>query len=342
MFAAGAHRLTIRNQSESPSASSTASSQEGPPPPPAKVVDDVGQGATTLQEYSTSTALVVANGPTGEGDGNKLLSSSGASGVFTAELCAYDPDGQAKAEELVERLKVKGLATLIRDRRHILRTYQKCFIASEFVVWLQAVGEARSDAEAVRIGQRLVDYDIIHHVWDEHQFKNEKLFFRFRADEKSKATGPSVAALKKACGVTKSGMVLKKGLLFWSPNYFMCKADEQMLYIFNTELDSSPREVLDLSNIQCSVKEIADCKAGFYCFQLLGLKHSFVCATEKSRDQEGWMQALSEAGASFQEEILRTTATSLFEFSAENIDGAMTPLRNYAGKVCLIVNVASK
>jgi len=96
------------------------------------------------------------------------------------EACAYDPDGQEKAAELIERLKERGLATLIKDRRYFLRVYDKCFVASDFVVWLQAIGEAKSDAEAMRIGQKLVDYDFIHHVCDEHQFKNEKLYFRFR------------------------------------------------------------------------------------------------------------------------------------------------------------------
>lgn len=271
-----------------------------------------------------------------------LGKTSSSNSLGLGEACAYDPDGQEKASQLIERLKERGLDTLIKDRRYYLRLYEKCFVASDFVVWLQAIGEAKSDAEAVRIGQRLLDYDFIHHVCDDHQFKNEKLFFRFRADETAKHQGPSVAALKLACGVTKSGYVLIKGLLLWKKRYMICKADEQKLYIFVSDLDSNPQEVLDLATVQCSVKETGECKPGFYCFQLFGPKINEIICVEKSRDQEGWMQAINDAGATFQEEASLSNANSLFEFTADDIDGNPVPMSRFAGKVCLVVNVASK
>eukprot|EP01102_Stenamoeba_stenopodia_P018601 TRINITY_DN684_c0_g1_i1.p1 TRINITY_DN684_c0_g1~~TRINITY_DN684_c0_g1_i1.p1 ORF type:complete len:275 (+),score=49.28 TRINITY_DN684_c0_g1_i1:197-1021(+) len=267
--------------------------------------------------------------------------TSGSNLSLVGEACAYDPEGQEKAAQLIERLKERGLSTLIKDRRYYFRVYEKCFIASDFVVWLQAVGEAKSDAEAVRIGQRLLDYDFIHHVTDDHQFKNDKLYFRFRADEVS-SQGPSVASLKLACGVTKSGYVLVKGLLFWKKRYMICKADEQKLYVFITDLDSAPQEVLDLATLQCTVKETGECKPGYYCYQLLGPKVNYLVCVEKSRDQEGWMQAINDAGARFQEEASLSNANSLFEFTADDIDGNPVPMSRYAGKVCLVVNVASK
>ncbi|MCG8366531.1 MAG: hypothetical protein MJA27_24755 [Pseudanabaenales cyanobacterium] len=42
--------------------------------------------------------------------------------------------------------------------------------------------------EALRIGQLLVECGIIHHVTDEHSFKDEYLFYRFYEDEASMAT----------------------------------------------------------------------------------------------------------------------------------------------------------
>jgi len=65
--------------------------------------------------------------------------------------------------------------------------------------------------------------------------------------------------------------------------------------------DSAPQDILDLATIQCSVKETGECKPGFYCFQLLGPKINHIICVEKSRDQEGWMQAINDAGAQFQE-----------------------------------------
>ncbi|NES80056.1 MAG: mechanosensitive ion channel [Moorea sp. SIO2B7] len=70
----------------------------------------------------------------------------------------------------------------IKDRRYRLNTYPDCFIGSEAVDWLvQKHNCMRS--EAVKLGQRLVDRGIIHHVTDEHPFEDDYLFYRFYADE---------------------------------------------------------------------------------------------------------------------------------------------------------------
>jgi len=268
-----------------------------------------------------------------------MADSTGA--LSSEEECAYDPHGAEQCQELLNRLYTRGLNSLIKDRRKFLWSNKKCFVASEFVLWLQAIGEARSDAEAVRIGQRFLEYDLIHHISDDHPFKNEKLYFRFRTDEDNVEKGPSVASVKLACGVTKSGVVFVKRFLFWSPRYMVCKADEEKLFVYNSDLDSYPREIIDLSKMICNVKESTACKEGFYCFQLEGARN-FTMAVEKSKDQEGWMQALTNAGAKFQEENMGTTAKSIWEFTANDLDGNPVPLSNYQGKVCLIVNVASK
>ena len=55
-------------------------------------------------------------------------------------------------------------------------------LASELVDWFIASGEAEDRAQAVLLGQLLVDTDYIHHVVDEHNFEDAYLFFRFRQD----------------------------------------------------------------------------------------------------------------------------------------------------------------
>jgi potassium-dependent mechanosensitive channel len=70
----------------------------------------------------------------------------------------------------------------IKDRRHLINIYPKCFVGSEAVGWLMAHQRTTRDG-AIRIGQLLVDRRIIHHVLDEHSFEDKALFYRFYADE---------------------------------------------------------------------------------------------------------------------------------------------------------------
>jgi pyruvate/2-oxoglutarate dehydrogenase complex dihydrolipoamide dehydrogenase (E3) component len=85
-------------------------------------------------------------------------------------------------EELSVRLKQ---IFDIRDRKYGLpsKTYPKCFIGSEAVVQLIKEGIAIDEEDAVRIGNMMLNAGVFHHVVDAHEFKNEKLFYRFISDE---------------------------------------------------------------------------------------------------------------------------------------------------------------
>eukprot|EP00064_Thunnus_orientalis_P011079 superscaffoldBa00001565_g11109 len=73
---------------------------------------------------------------------------------------------------------------VIKDRRHHLRTYPNCFVAKELIDWLIEHKEASERETAIKIMQKLLDQSIIHHVCDEHrEFKDMKLFYRFRKDD---------------------------------------------------------------------------------------------------------------------------------------------------------------
>ncbi|XP_032373303.1 DEP domain-containing mTOR-interacting protein isoform X3 [Etheostoma spectabile] len=75
-------------------------------------------------------------------------------------------------------------AKVIKDRRHHLRTYPNCFVAKELIDWLIEHKEASDRDTAIKIMQKLLDQSIIHHVCDEHrEFKDLKLFYRFRKDD---------------------------------------------------------------------------------------------------------------------------------------------------------------
>jgi hypothetical protein len=84
-------------------------------------------------------------------------------------------------EQLVAKMRnVGGLK--IQDRRYLLTNYRLCFVGSEAVQWMIETLQI-SEAEALRLGQRLIDEKWFHHVVDEHSFKNENLFYRFYWDE---------------------------------------------------------------------------------------------------------------------------------------------------------------
>jgi hypothetical protein len=85
-------------------------------------------------------------------------------------------------DALAEAMRQESEGVEIKDRRYYLNTYAKCFVGSEAVDWIMQ-NQQCSRAEAVELGQVLVDRKIIHHVTDEHGFEDNYFFYRFYADE---------------------------------------------------------------------------------------------------------------------------------------------------------------
>jgi hypothetical protein len=83
------------------------------------------------------------------------------------------------------------------------------------------------------------------------------------------------------------------------------------------------------------------CRDSSYCFVIEGCGDKLLLASEKSADQEEWLDLLTNAGAKYEDTPLETKAKSIFEFEPLDIDKKKHPLARYAGKVCLVVNVAS-
>jgi len=66
----------------------------------------------------------------------------------------------------------------ICDRRHLLTVFAGCFVGREAVDWL-VEREHLSRAEGTALGQRLLEQGAIHHVLDEHDFRDGHFFYRF-------------------------------------------------------------------------------------------------------------------------------------------------------------------
>lgn len=99
------------------------------------------------------------------------------SGLLQAQSRISEDDVAA----LVEQMRgVDGLS--ISERRFRLAVYPNSFVGSEAVEWIMKTQKATREA-AIKLGQRLVELGIFHHVSDEHPFKDEYLFYRFYEDE---------------------------------------------------------------------------------------------------------------------------------------------------------------
>jgi len=241
--------------------------------------------------------------------------------------------------ELKELSDQMRSSKLVKDRSHILKKHPKCFIGSEAVTFFLTTPHCKTITEAEALGQQMMDADMIHHVFDEHPFKNESWFYRFRNDEEVKSL--SVAKVTKDGPVAAQGDLIIKGTLFWNKRYFVLRSDEKKLYYFETSLSSFPSKVIDLANIMLEVAE-CPCKTGSYCFTITDGKNSYVLCAEASKVQLAWLQTLTDMGVKFREdETIKTSGNSIYDFSANDIDGNLVSLDRYKGSVCLVVNVAS-
>jgi len=112
-----------------------------------------------------------------------------ASAEIEATIGPRDWSGE-QLDALIARMRGSdGVA--IHDRRHLLRWYPRCFVGSQAVDWL-VHNEGLTRDEASHVGKLLFDRGDVHHVLDEHVFRDDHLFYRFRADDADgTATSPA-------------------------------------------------------------------------------------------------------------------------------------------------------
>jgi len=116
---------------------------------------------------------------------------------------------------------------------------------------------------------------------------------------------------------------------------------KKKLYYYHSNLSSEPSGTIDLSKGALETAE-CECKSGSYCFTLSDGSHKWVLCAFNSKTQTAWLEALSAIGVTFREEEFGSLKeTSIFDFSANDIDGNLVTLDKYRGNVCIVVNVAS-
>ncbi|MGB3511856.1 MAG: mechanosensitive ion channel domain-containing protein [Microcoleaceae cyanobacterium] len=72
----------------------------------------------------------------------------------------------------------------IKDRRFQFKVFGNVFLGSDAVEWLM-IHERATREEAILMGELMLEKGIIHHVLDEHDFKDEPLFYCFCNDDEA-------------------------------------------------------------------------------------------------------------------------------------------------------------
>jgi Domain found in Dishevelled, Egl-10, and Pleckstrin (DEP) len=70
----------------------------------------------------------------------------------------------------------------IRDRKYHGTLYPGCFAGADATAWMKKT-LALNENEAMTLGELLLELFVIHHVLDDHHFRDGKYFFRFFEDE---------------------------------------------------------------------------------------------------------------------------------------------------------------
>jgi predicted ATPase len=103
----------------------------------------------------------------------------------------------------------------VHDRTFRLKTYKKCFVASEAVSYMVQEGLANTRDEAVELGGRLEkELNLWHHVKNDHKFSDAYYFFRFRTEGGSAASSMDWSDLASSSSISVSVSEIPRKELF--------------------------------------------------------------------------------------------------------------------------------
>ncbi|KAH9261541.1 hypothetical protein BASA81_000197 [Batrachochytrium salamandrivorans] len=222
---------------------------------------------------------------------------------------------------------------------------QRCFYGEDFIRWAVSSGLAESEAKAVDLGQTLLDHRLARHITDD---SNDKFLAKGKFSLLSQEP-PQVQQWHQKLGERLDHSRFQ-GQLFWGgekPNQFSSVyavlTPDNSLEGYKARSAASPPLFTVGKVTKC---EEVSVKPEWTCFQVSNEAgdQAKLCADHSSK-QESWLQALVGAGerAKFYSNEPVAQANSLFEFTARKIDSdEVAALSQYRGKVCVVVNVASK
>eukprot|EP01080_Neovahlkampfia_damariscottae_P007458 gene7458-11783_t len=104
------------------------------------------------------------------------------------------------SSELNDFIKQFRLRVDIKDRKYRLKMYKNCFIGSDAVTWISNTLQI-SRKFATKLGDMLREIGIFSHVVNEHNFKDEHLYYYFKHYETRKHASSSPATYIKSMDV---------------------------------------------------------------------------------------------------------------------------------------------
>jgi len=239
----------------------------------------------------------------------------------------------------------------------------KKFSGADFVKWALQQNVANDEDHAVKIGQALLEHRLAHHETDDAEFLNDPnsyyVFIRHESIEARMLHSALGQFISKPELFHQGKLELRSKSLLgferWIPVYAVlddASAKPRMLHLFKKfSAASAPIESYAIEECVCSLQECLNCKPDWYCLSLkakkwdTGKEVDVVLCADHSKRLEGWISALTEAGVQFtkEEDGAKSEVRSLFDLSARRINSnEIVPFSVFRGKVCLVVNVASK
>lgn len=263
---------------------------------------------------------------------------------------------------VLKKQQSRGLLSMVTSADP--RADVKRFSGKEFVEWAVKEKVAKDEESAVKIGQALLQHRLAHHWTDDAEFENNgDQYYSFISQEPIEvkmmhaALGQYIAQPEI---FYQTKLELRSKTLFgserWTSVYGVLDdagSKPRMIHFFKRfSAASAPIESYAVEDCMCSLEECLDCKTDWYCFSLKAKKRStgkevtIVACADHSKRLEGWLAALMDAGVTFTKEEEGADlgkVKSIFELSARRINSQeIVPFSSFKGKVCLVVNVASK
>lgn len=141
---------------------------------PASIVRPASSSAAPSAQAATGAAQALATRQSAVPAAARVRAADDATGPrLAADLDVQDVAQQMRNGE--EPLDV-------RDRSYLLKKYPMCFVGSEAVDWLVR-HHGLTRPQAVKLGERMFEAGVFHHVTDDHDFTDGNFYFRFFVDE---------------------------------------------------------------------------------------------------------------------------------------------------------------
>ncbi|CAC5412954.1 DEPTOR [Mytilus coruscus] len=106
-----------------------------------------------------------------------------------------------------------NFSNLLKDRKYHFKTYKNCFVGKEVVSWLVDCKLCDTRSSAVTALRTLQDHYILHHVCDDHLFKDDMLFYRFRIDDGTHKMDMDLKMFYKGQQIYRLATAKKKGII---------------------------------------------------------------------------------------------------------------------------------